>query len=285
MLAKLVHLLPPDLIRLLGLLQFRVPFLRGLARRIGSSLAARTGTIKHGVGSGLKFNATGGYPGYLLGTTEREEQRALADHLTAGDVFYDLGANIGFYATIAGRIVGPRGQVYAFEPFPASAERIRNNAALNGFDHIRVFELAVYDRAGTVPFNLGHECQENRIGRQEPRDATGAAAPVLQVRTVALDDLIESERLRPPSVIMLDVEGAEVEALRGMAETIRRSRPVILCEVHWIVNELRAFYEGTLAPLGYTMSTLNGSPPPTTPKRYHAIMKPSGNGMEPPQGR
>jgi FkbM family methyltransferase len=67
-------------------------------------------------------------------------------------VFYDIGANAGFYAIIGARCVGEQGWVYAFEPTPELAERIRYNAEINNFDHVDVVTAAVCDEDGTISF-------------------------------------------------------------------------------------------------------------------------------------
>lgn len=272
MLLRLVRWLPPDLIRSVGAWQFRCPLLGRVIRRCARVMTQRTDVIARGIGAGLKFNATGGYPGYLLGTSEPEEQQALATHLRPGGVFYDIGANIGFYAVIGARLAQSHGHVYAFEPFPESAERIRGNAALNGLENVRVFTVAVGNTDGMTRLEVGEKSASHRI-----TIASGAAAerPVIETPVVTLDACIAREGLRPPTVVMIDVEGAEIGVLRGMLETLARCRPVVMCEVHWINRHFTAFYEESLRPLGYTMTALDGvSPLPKEPARYHVLLKP-----------
>jgi len=268
MLHKIVRVLPPGFIRACGRLQFQYPWLGSLLRRVARSIASNEGVIANGVGKGLLFNATGGYAGYLLGTTEVEEQQAFAGFLKPGGVFYDLGANIGFYSTLAGRLVGEMGAVYAFEPFPESAERARQNAARNGFAHVQIFELAVSDANGTANFALLDKSASHRINQEE----SGAG---IEVRCVTLDDIIVEKGLRPPTLIMIDIEGAEFAAIRGMKGTLAAHKPVIMVEVHWLVKELHETYEALLKPLGYTVCTLDGSPLPTEEIRYHVIFEPT----------
>jgi hypothetical protein len=95
-----------------------------------------------------------------------------------------------------------------------------------------------------------------------------------EVEVVKLDDLVERGAAQPPNVVMIDVEGAEIAVLRGMAGIIERNRPTILCEVHWIQTELDAFVQEVLSPLGYSVTQLDGSPLPTELTRYHALMRP-----------
>src|SRR4051794_32864724 len=125
MALSLAQKMPSSLLRAVGRLQFRAPWLHRLILSFAGPATSRPGIIRHGIGAGLHFDATGGQPGYLFGTSEPQEQALLKQWLKPGAVFYDVGANIGFFSTLAGRLVGNTGAVYAFEPFPESAERCR----------------------------------------------------------------------------------------------------------------------------------------------------------------
>lgn len=269
MLHKIVRLLPPGFIRAVGRLQFQYPWLGKLIRGAATAIASNEGVIANGVGKGLKFNATGGYAGYLLGTTEVQEQEAFASFLKPGGVFYDLGANIGFYSTLAGGLVGPSGAVYAFEPFPESAARARHNAQLNGFAHVQVIESALSDVNGTVRFALQDKSASHRIDAQDTTTLSG-----IEVPSVTLDTAIAQHGLRPPSLIMIDIEGAEFAAIRGMTQTLAAHRPVVMVEVHWLIEELHETFATVLEPLGYTMRNLDGGPLPTEKIRYHVVFEP-----------
>ena len=122
----------------LGRLQFQVPILAPLINWAGSSVRHGENVIRHGVGKGLKFDPRGGNPGYSLGTTEQAEQLLLSECLKPGDVFYDIGTNVGFFTTLGGRLVGPKGHVYGFEPFPGSAAAAAANAERNQFEHVKI---------------------------------------------------------------------------------------------------------------------------------------------------
>jgi FkbM family methyltransferase len=269
MLKQIIGKLPPGLVHKIGQLQFKLPFLKPLFRSITKNITSGEGVILNGIGTGLKFDAGGGYAGYILGTTEPEEQEELAKHLKSGHVFYDLGANIGFYTTIAARIVGDSGRVYAFEPFPVSVEAIKKNGRLNNFTNIEVFSVAVGEKAGNTSFFLKELSAGHSLVQAE-----GSDGEKIPVEIVALDSYIQEKGLRPPDVMMIDIEGAEVLALQGMIETIAKYKPVILCEVHWLVDEVDEFIKRVLDPLGYTCTNLSGEPLPKEPIRYHLIMVP-----------
>jgi hypothetical protein len=80
---------------------------------------------------------------------------------------------------------------------------------------------------------------------------------VIDVELVAIDDLIRSGELRPPALVKIDVEGAEIAVLEGMRETIGRHRPAIICELHGTHSEFVAAMEGH----GYRLINLEGTIP------------------------
>jgi hypothetical protein len=71
---------------------------------------------------------------------------------------------------------------------------------------------------------------------------------------------------------MIDVEGAELDVLRGMHGVLRASRPALMIEVHWLGAEFVDYIEQELVPLGYRASLLMGGPLPRTSERYHALL-------------
>jgi FkbM family methyltransferase len=267
MLARLVSLLPANMIRGIGRLQFKLPIVGPLISLVGRKITSTEGVIRHGSGAGLHFDAAGSSPGYLFGTSDPDEQACLERFLKPNDVFYDIGANVGFFAVIAARLVGPSGRVYAFEPFPESAAALRKNAALNGFTHLEVVESAVGAVSGKAKVMLGTWSGTNSVVFDHSNG--GIEVPVL-----AIDDFGPCRRA-PPKFVMIDVEGAEIEVLKGMLKTLATSRPVVLCEVHWIGDAVLAFHKEHLAPIGYRIRPLVGVSFPTSPQRFHVLLEPS----------
>lgn len=226
-------------------------------------MTAREGPIQSGVGQGLRFCAKGGYPGYLLGTSEPEEQKILARSLALNDVFYDIGANIGFYSTLAARLVGKSGRVFAFEPFPESAQACLQNALSNGFDHVTVVEVAVGEENGLVRLELEKFSAGHRLG----------SGRGIEVPMVGIDSWRAEAGAPPPQLVMIDVEGAELSVLRGMLTTIENARPVIMVEVHWLGEAFLDFVRDSLVPVGYRATTYEGEPLPDGIVRYHALLR------------
>jgi FkbM family methyltransferase len=262
----LLRLLPAPVIRAAGRLQFKYPLLSKPINFAGKLLASK-GVIQRGPGKGLRFDGTGCSPGYVAGTSEPLEQSLLSKYLTPGAVFYDVGANAGFYALIGAKIVGPTGLVYAFEPMPELANRVRRNALLNLMDNVMVVEGAVSNTDGTVSFGAqGSLSMLNSI-----RAADGGANQIA-VRSLKLDTFCGENK--PPSLVLIDIEGDEIQALEGALSTIENHRPILMVEVHYLGRLFIDFYEHHLSPLGYRASTYGGLPLKAEPIRYHALLLP-----------
>jgi FkbM family methyltransferase len=198
-----------------------------MAGTLGGRWARRMPRVAAGPAAGLRVSRLGASADYALGSNELPVQVALLDLLAPGATFLDIGANVGFFSLLAARASGPAGRTYAVEPVPENADRIRAGARRNRLA-IDVLELALTDREGTTTLQLA----------QHPGGATVAsvAAPpdpsgTIEVGTDTVDHLVACGRIRPPSVVKVDVEGAEAEVLAGMAETLAGHRPIVLCEV------------------------------------------------------
>jgi FkbM family methyltransferase len=165
---------------------------------------------------------------YLRGEPEIATPQVLAEFLRPGMVFYDLGANIGFFSLMAARLVGTGGRVISFEPDAQVAARLRRNIELNGFSNITVVEAGVWSASEEVCFVPSDPTSpEGGTGRfVAGQDQTLGT----RTRCIALDDFVQSSP--PPDAIKFDVEGAEIEALRGAKRLLQTQRPWIVCEIH-----------------------------------------------------
>lgn len=198
-----------------------------LATKIHDALSGMP-TIAEGEAAGLKIFSRGADPDFARGTYELPVQETIASHLSAGDVFYDIGANIGFFSLIAARRVGPDGQVYAYEPVPRNASAIERSRDANGLGWLHVFADAVGSRTGHAELLLARHLGGATLATVSmPPDMNGR----LEVRMTTIDASIAEHGLRPPSLVKVDVEGAEMDVFRGMVATLNTHRPKIICEI------------------------------------------------------
>jgi FkbM family methyltransferase len=182
----------------------------------------------------------------------------LKQSIRPGDVVFDVGAFAGIYAVLAARWSAPGGRVIAFEPTPSSAALARRHLAFNGAgcDRVRLVEAAVSDRAGRASFHTYDETAMPYVNSLVAAVDTETAPVVRDVAVVTIDDVCRDLGVLP-AVIRMDVQGAEIAALRGARETIRAARRLTLVvEMHpqcWpAFGVTEASARETLGELGLT---------------------------------
>jgi FkbM family methyltransferase len=159
---------------------------------------------------------------------ERYEADLVARLLADADVFWDIGANVGYFTLVAATALANRGQIVAFEPGQNAYARLTENISLNPYGNIQTYPLAVSDREGEAMLHLEGDIADSSASLFQTSQ-TQAGHQVC--RTVALDDFIAAEALRPPSLIKLDAEGAELAVLKGAQGLISQSPPLFLMEM------------------------------------------------------
>jgi FkbM family methyltransferase len=216
---------------------------RHLLNRIWTAVGDQPTVVPGGALAGWRFASGGGQPAYLLGVSEPDVQRALERHVRAGDVVYDIGANVGFFALLAARLSTPGGHVYAFEPMEPNVRALRRNLELNAVDHATVVQAAVSDRCGRAHMSPGNNQATGHLAEQGPG--------LMTVEATTIDTFVAAGH-RPPTLLKIDVEGAEDRVLRGMRDTLLEHRPVILCELHHdVIDPRRAAITSLLDVAGY----------------------------------
>lgn len=210
--------------------------------------------IKSGPARGLwiELNPRTGQ-NYMRGDAEAAVQKALAERLRPGMVFYDLGANIGLFSLLGARLVGPTGKVFSFEPDPEVAARLRRNVERNEFTNVTIVEAGIWSSSGHRYFTAAETASPDRgVGKfvAEESAAAGMAA-----RSVALDDFIQSAPA--PDAIKCDIEGAEAEAFQGGEKLLQARRPWIICEMHSETND--AAVRSQLSRFGYALEAIDGN--------------------------
>lgn len=190
--------------------------------------------VRAGSGKGLwlKLHPRTGQD-YYEGKVEVVVQHALMQWLRRGMVFYDIGANIGFFTLIAASIVGNEGKVFSFEPEPELVPRLKEHIGRNGFSNVSVVQAGVWSATGCAAFVRSDPLTSPDRGTGNLSPAASAGNRV-SVPCIALDDFVRGSP--SPDLIKCDVEGAEVEVFQGAARLLAEHRPTIVCEVHSEAN-------------------------------------------------
>lgn len=203
---------------------------RRLLNVVWMSVADEPVLIPRGVLVGWKFAAGGGQPGYLLGASEPDLQEVLQKHICPGDVVYDVGANVGFFTLVAARLATRKGRIYAFEPIDANVRALRRNLELNGIQHAEVVETVIRNTCAAARMSLSNN--------QATPHLADHGDDLVSVQSTTIDAFVAAGH-RPPTVVKIDVEGAENLVLAGMPETLRQHRPMIVCELHYDRTDYR----------------------------------------------
>jgi FkbM family methyltransferase len=145
---------------------------------------------------------------------------AIRDHCRSGDTVFDVGANAGGLSQLMSRLVGPKGLVCAFEASPRIVGKTQHNLVKTGCFNVTLYHKAVWSASREIVNMAAGSHLNDRI----EKGLTGMPVP-----TVALDDFVRETDLRP-TFIKMDIEGAEYEALKGMAEMLQDTRPVLVLE-------------------------------------------------------
>lgn len=204
---------------------------------------------------GRRWIVGAGVHGYWLGSYERDKQELFLKTIKPGDRVYDIGANVGFYTLLAAQQAGSSGRVCAFEPFPRNLHYLREHVRMNDLKNVDVFDAAVSDRGGTARFQEGPGTSMGKIA-DRPGDGS------IEVRVVALDELASEGRIPPPTIVKIDVEGAEYGVLRGAETLLRNHRPVIFLATHG--DDVHQQCCDFLRSIGYTLRGLPDGDPSQT---------------------
>lgn len=160
---------------------------------------------------------------FAEGEYEPEVTLQLLSELRDGDVFYDIGANVGYHTCTALK-KGVK-TVHAFEPDPVTASVLRLNLRLNGLmgASCQVMEMAL---GGTTASGIFHRSHVSNSGRSGFRPVDAVASFEVPIETI--DALIAARRTPAPTVLKIDVEGLEHEVLLGARRLLESSPPRLI---------------------------------------------------------
>ncbi len=133
--------------------------------------------------------------------------------IKAGDVVMDVGANIGMYALLAGKITGSEGRVFAFEPTKKTFNCLVDNISLNQATNVTPVNAVVSDKDGALSF-FEHEYSH------EQNYIAGAGEKGREVKSVRMDTFMKEARLQSASFVKIDVEGAEMLVLESFSNLL-----------------------------------------------------------------
>lgn len=192
-----------------------------------------------------------------LGCVEPEQTRCVTGLLKSGQVFFDVGANVGYYSLLASKAVGREGTVISFEPVSRNIAFLFRHLDLNRTTNVTVLPLACAELESVEIFIEGDDCSSGSLAKNaKDRGATVERHRQVVVPTVSLDSIADRLRVRP-DLIKIDVEGAEYRVLSGARRLLTEVKPRILLSVH--SAQLRNECLTLLSDLQYRVAPLDNT--------------------------
>ncbi len=219
-------------------------------RFLSRTIICRVGdySIRIGVSNGMEA-----YRARTYATKEPETLAWLREHLRDGDVFFDIGANIGLYSLYAATIT-PTCRVFAFEPESQNYARLCRNVVVNRLDNVVPCNVPVSNRECFDYFYVGEFRPGEALhgfGAPNPhRSAPGPLALRQGSLGSSIDALVDRFHMPQPALVKIDVDGNEEEIVRGAAAVLQRSQTrSVLVEVTW--QSKRSAVEDMLEAWGF----------------------------------
>ena len=160
---------------------------------------------------------------------EPETTQVFRELVKPGMTIVDVGANIGYFTLLSASLAGPTGQVHAFEPYPGYQERLKQNLAVNDLANVQLVPFALSDKVEKHELYKG--LASARMHKWTHTDPVfNQIHDVVVVRCLPLDEYA-NRYLNRIDVVKIDVDGYEMNVLRGGRESLKKYKPVVIIEL------------------------------------------------------
>jgi FkbM family methyltransferase len=164
---------------------------------------------------------------FIYGQYEDNETKLVRKLCRNESVFFDIGANVGYYSLIAGK-TNKNNRVYAFEPVKRTFERAAANIKLNHLNNIFLYKKIISNTTELASINVGNESNWGMSSLVQHEHLSG---DIEKVESITLDNFVKEQKITRLDLVKIDVEGFELNVLEGMKETLIQFKPIILIEI------------------------------------------------------
>lgn len=162
---------------------------------------------------------------YIVGAYEPETTKLFEKIIKEGQTIVDIGADYGYFSLLSAKLTGPRGKVFAFEPYKERCEQyLLKNISLNKFRNIEIVQKAASDMAGSHTYFVDSRSLFN-INNTVTDTSNDVSMEIIE--SVRLDDFFKNYD-RPIDLIKIDVEGGEMSVLKGAHDILERNKNIKL---------------------------------------------------------
>ena len=209
---------------------------------------------------------------FMYGEYEQDLTKLVGKYLNKDKDVIDVGANIGLFTILLSKSINHNRKVLAIEPTPNALKFLNNNLKINNCEsNVTVYQGCASDKFGELELNTIEGLEEySSLGKMVHSYVNGIKSNLIIVNGETIDNLVKANAI-VPGFIKMDIEGAELKALKGAQQTLKDYKPIILSEVSENLfknqgSSCRDFFD-FLKSFGYTI--------------YDAdTMKPVNNSME-----
>ena len=194
----------------------------------------------------LRANETIGWAWLVYGSFERAELAFAGESAKQGGWVFDVGGNVGVFSVAVAQQVASDARVVAFEPLPGNVARLRENLERCGLGNVDIAEVAAASAPGETDFLATDDSAYSGLVASV---GEGRKGHVVRVPLATIDSIWESRGSPRVCFMKLDIEGGELEALRGATRLLERCRPVLMVEAATPAHVTSL--EQLLAPYGY----------------------------------
>lgn len=166
---------------------------------------------------------------YVFGAYELPTVKFIRSYLRPGDLAMDVGGQIGYLSIVMATSADRKTRVLSFEPESDNIQRFKTNTSLNGLTNVNLVEQAVSDRIGSIRLYLSSD--SNAGTHSTIKENTNVSDRYVDIPCTTIDAEVEQRGLQRVDLIKVDVEGGEIDVIKGAINTLKNYQPVVITEL------------------------------------------------------